>query len=157
MSSAHEDVHRPDIRNEEWGGPVCQQCVHVCVIYTWSLMFGDLISTETARPLSRSSSLTGVRCGLHSGSQGRRRLHKCGGLAEVGVVREAVPQSRPFPNAAHTPADCSVNHLRRGKEIRRQCLFLTGAVPTSLYAVQDLLLQFFPLLLLLGQSLSYWL
>lgn len=27
----------------------------------------------------------------------------------------------------------------------------TGAVPTALHAVQDLLLQFFPLLLLLGQ------
>lgn len=80
-------------------------------------------------------------------SQGRRQLHKRGGLAEVGAVREAVPQSRPFPppQTARDEVDMEVAPP------------LTGAVPAALYTVQDLLLQFLPLLLLLGQSLGCWL
>lgn len=42
----------------------------------------------------------------------------------------------------------------RDEETWRWQLLSTGAVPTALHTVEDLLLQFFPLLLLLGQTLS---
>lgn len=42
----------------------------------------------------------------------------------------------------------------RDEEPWRWQLPSTGAVPTALYTIEDLLLQFFPLLLLLGQALS---
>lgn len=74
------------------------------------------------------------------------------------MARGAVPQSRPFPNAAQTLADfAALNHLQGMKETWRQRVPSAGAVPASLHTVQDLLLQFLPLLLLLGQSLGCWL
>lgn len=42
---------------------------------------------------------------------------------------------------------------RRWRRRQRRQLLSTGAVPTALHTVEDLLLQFLPLLLLLGQSL----
>lgn len=41
--------------------------------------------------------------------------------------------------------------MRRGTQ-----LLSAGAVPTTLYTVEDLLLQLFPLLLLLGEALLWW-
>lgn len=41
--------------------------------------------------------------------------------------------------------------MRRGRQ-----RLSTGAVPTALYTVEDLLLQLFPLLLLLRQALLWW-
>lgn len=60
-------------------------------------------------------------------------------------------------NAAQTPADSSVKPSVRGRQMWRRRLLSTGAVPAALHTVEDLLLQFLPLLLLLRQALGRWL
>lgn len=58
VSSAQEDVNRPDIRNGGGGGFECaNRCItRVCDTHTRSLTFGDFISTTGSS--SCSSSLT---------------------------------------------------------------------------------------------------
>lgn len=72
----------------------------------------------------------------------------------MGVVREAVPQSCPFPSDS---GRLQGKPSARDEGDREAAPPLTGAVPAALYTVQDLLLQLLPLLLLLGQSLGCWL
>lgn len=80
-----------------------------------------------------------------------------GGLGWSGRGQRSCTPIPSFPQCCTYSGRLQCKPSARGKEIWRQRLPLTGAVPASLYTVQDLLLQFFPLLLLLGQSLSCWL
>lgn len=76
-----------------------------------------------------------------------------GGLAEVGVSSGNVSQPSSLPNTAQTGQAIQCRPSVRDEETWRWLLLSTGAVPTALNTVEDLFLQFFPLLLLLGLAL----
>lgn len=159
VSGAQEDVNKPDIRNEEGGGDCANRyATHVCDTRTWSRMFGDF-SAETARSLCCSSNPLERGVAFIHRSQGRRKLHKRGAWLKWAWLEN------PYPNPVLPPHPrcCTDSSRLQGEPSARNegdmeaATALTGAVPAALYTVQDLLLQFFPLLLLLGQSLSCWL
>lgn len=82
----------------------------------------------------------------------RKESHTNGGLDKNG--NQPPPSSIPPLCSLQT---AQTEGFQRGPSVRDEETWQplsTGAVPTALHTVQDLLLQFLPLLLLLGQTLS---
>lgn len=173
VSSAREDVNKPDVKNEEerGGGGGAQPCWLTDVLptrmwYTRSLMLGFSRSNwhrssisghqpvlNTLAPCSAAPpSLRRAVAFIHM--RRRRDNHVGGGLARVGVGSGAAPP--PLPPQYRTDQGFQRRPSVRDEETWRWQLLSTGAVPTALHTVEYLLLQFFPLLLLLGQALSWW-
>lgn len=158
-------------KNEGGGGVCATMLTNRCLTHTYMIykVSGAWLSAEATGIEAPSLDLR--QCWKHSllvllllhfgeqrplftqvGGGGGRGLGWKGG---VGRGDASLPSSRL--NAARTPADSSVSHLWGADRCGDGRLLSTGAVPAALNTVEDLLLQFLPLLLLLRQALGRWL